>query len=58
MKLQFLPDREFKLVEAIDFKTLIQDDPAPFYIGGATSEDTSIEVLSEDAALSMMTEEQ
>jgi hypothetical protein len=58
MKLQFLPEGEVKLVEKIDFKTLIKDDAPGIYIGGPTAEDQPIETLSEDAALSLMTEEQ
>jgi hypothetical protein len=58
IKLQFLPEQEIKFVEKIDFKTLIKDDAPGIYIGGTTTEDQPIEVLSEDAALSLMTDEQ
>lgn len=58
LKIQHLPDNKIQVVESIDFKTLIKDDPAPFYIGGATSEEeNNVERLSEDAALSMMVDE-
>lgn len=58
VKIQYLPENVIDLVETVDFRTLIKDDPAPFYIGGSTQEDNSVEVLSEEAALSMMTDEE
>ena len=57
LKIQFFPEEQIKFIEQIEFRTLIKDDPAPFYIGGSSSEETSMEVLSEDAALSMLVDE-
>lgn len=58
VQLKFLPNQEIKFEQEIDFKSLIREDAIPFYIGGPSSDDehSSLETLSEDAALSLLTD--
>jgi hypothetical protein len=55
VKIQYFSDAKMEIIEELDFKTLIKDDPIPFYIGGSSTEDSAgLEVLSETDALSLL----
>lgn len=57
VKIRFLPDQQMEFEEELDFKSLIREDPMPFYIGGPngeSEENKSPEVLSEGDALSLL----
>lgn len=56
VKIRFTPEERLEIEEELDFKTLIKDDPMPFYIGGPSAEEqqASPEVLSESDALSLL----
>lgn len=55
IRLKFLEGEVVEVENVIDFATLIKDEPGSFYIGGATSDEgASREVLTEDAALSLL----
>jgi hypothetical protein len=55
VKLRFLSDKTIEFIEEINFKSLIKDDPLPFYIGGHSGDEVkSPEILSETDALSLL----
>lgn len=58
LKLSYLPDGKMEIIEEVDFKALIKDVSAPFYIGGPSGDDDdkSPEILTEDAAFSLLNE--
>lgn len=57
VRLQFLEDGKVEVQHMIDFSTLISDEPGSFYIGGSTGEEPHQEVLTEDAALSLLNDD-